>query len=1062
MALGRYTYLPWLRRGVANAITVPATTSSRAAVEVSLAVNDGEATGAPINKTFKLMGPGDILGFHPDLVVRTEPRPWVTDFEPNYLVFIDFYPEDFVWRHTPAPAGSHRLAPWLTLLVLEEGEYEVDRSPGRPLNVSSLRIKDPVRASVVPHDDQLWAWAHVQIAGDVGGSATMPDGTLLQRRLAEAPDSGVSRLICPRRLKPNTAYTAFVVPTFETGRKAGLGIKFNDDAEPGLAIAWRGAAAEHPILYEWYFRTGELGDFEDLVERMVPRPIDKRVGVRDIDIASPGFGMPVVPVAIGTNHHEGVVGLEGALKAPTTEPKPLDPRSHFREEAAKRVNAPADAQEAGESDPVVAPPLYGGWHVLVDRVDPAGAGKWVDDLNLDPRPRAAAGLGARVIQARQEEYMKLAWEQVGEVLAANRRATLFRFAQKAAERSFAKSFAPLPQERFLAVTAPVFARVLGSPATVRAQLAGSRLPEAALSPAFRKLTRPRGLMMKRALPPELRRGAVTALATALNDGRASAAPPPPPVAGPTLGGVADAVGAQQGNATWLARWGWWIFILLIVLAVLAFFAIGGAAGLAVGAAVAIGAAVIAAATVRARRVVDSAANLHIESLTPDAIPATPPPGFALTAPGSTATPAPTPDVAADFGLALRDFATFVAVKPRPIPPRLRFDLVNAHAKVTAAITPSIAFPKRAASVIRIGNLSMLEYAREVYRVPLVPGRAPDIVPVMAYPDLRQAMYRPLAELSNDFLVPNLGLVPPNTISLMLTNPPFIEAYMAGLNHEFARELLWREYPTDCRGTPFRQFWEVGSIPTPGLSARDRAERLKDIRPMHEWRIPTPLGAHDNRGGVAVTEHVVLVIRGDLLKRYPNTIIYAQDAAWSSSPKHADELALYDENGEKALANVVDPHIHYPIFVAPVAPDLTFIGFDAGLDEVRGDPALEETAQARARIRADRLGWFFVLQEVVGETRFGLDEHAPPPGMESDVFWDNLSWDNVSIAADHKLIDLARPFVSKSVPSSEPLKWSPSDGATGADIAAILRQKPVLVAVHARQMLERGKVDEVRT
>ena len=35
---------------------------------------------------------------------------------------------------------------------------------------------------------------------------------------------------------------------------------------------------------------------EDLVERMKPRPVDKRVGVRDIDIANPGFGMPLVPV----------------------------------------------------------------------------------------------------------------------------------------------------------------------------------------------------------------------------------------------------------------------------------------------------------------------------------------------------------------------------------------------------------------------------------------------------------------------------------------------------------------------------------------------------------------------------------------------------------------------------------------------------------------------------------------------------------------------------------------------------------------------------------------------
>ena len=48
------------------------------------------------------------------------------------------------------------------------------------------------------------------------------------------------------------------------------------------------------------------------------------------------------------------------------------------------------------------------------------------------------------------------------------------------------------------------------------------------------------------------------------------------------------------------------------------------------------------------------------------------------------------------------------------------------------------------------------------------------------------MYQPLGEIGDELLVPNLGLVPPNTISLMLTNQPFIEAYMVGLNHEFAQ------------------------------------------------------------------------------------------------------------------------------------------------------------------------------------------------------------------------------------------------------------------------------------
>jgi len=45
-----------------------------------------------------------------------------------------------------------------------------------------------------------------------------------------------------------------------------------------------------------------------------------------------------------------------------------------------------------------------------------------------------------------------------------------------------------------------------------------------------------------------------------------------------------------------------------------------------------------------------------------------------------------------------------------------------------------------------------------------------------------------------------------------------------VTHEFARELLWREYPTDSRGSPFRQFWDVSRVMTPGIVDPERARR----------------------------------------------------------------------------------------------------------------------------------------------------------------------------------------------------------------------------------------------
>ena len=192
--------------------------------------------------------------------------------------------------------------------------------------------------------------------------------------------------------------------------------------------------------------------------------------------------------------------------------------------------------------------------------------------------------------------------------------------------------------------------------------------------------------------------------------------------------------------------------------------------------------------------------------------------------------------------------------------------------------------------------------------------------------------------------------------------------------------------------------------------------------------------------------LVLVVRGDLLKRYPNTIIYAQRAQWSTDPARPNDLALIDETGAVTSADPASPDFRFPLFKAQVEPDIHFIGFNLTPLQVRGGDGLDETAQAKATIPASQLGWFFVLQEVVGEPRFGLDETAASPPDTNK--WDNLSWQNLG---DVKIIDFDKPF-AQAVPGTSPAGdavW----GANAADIAAILYQKPVLVAVHGREMIK---------
>src|SRR5262249_33048125 len=169
-------------------------------------------------------------------------------------------------------------------------------------------------------------------------------------------------------------------------------------------------------------------------------------GLRDRASGRRGCGVDAV-----SNPPDDAVGLEGALLAPTTARKGLASGSDFVPQIAPVLNAPADVRDSGSGDPLVSPPIYGGWHANVDRVDPSQPDRWIEALNLDPRYRAAAGLGARVVRANQERYMRVAWQQIGDVLAVNQRIRRAQLATKAASALYAKSLAPLAPERAVAL-----------------------------------------------------------------------------------------------------------------------------------------------------------------------------------------------------------------------------------------------------------------------------------------------------------------------------------------------------------------------------------------------------------------------------------------------------------------------------------------------------------------------------------------------------------------------------------------------------------------------------------
>ena len=143
--------------------------------------------------------------------------------------------------------------------------------------------------------------------------------------------------------------------------------------------------------------------------------------------------------------------------------------------------------------------------------------------------------------------------------------------------------------------------------------------------------------------------------------------------------------------------------------------------------------------------------------------------------------------------------------------------------------------------------------------------------------------------STELFLPNLNLIEPNSITLLETNQRFIEAYMVGLNHEFARELLWREYPTDQRGS-----YSASSGTSRASSARRATRPMRERAARHPADPPlgaaTPkLGDHDNRerAGPDTRTSSCSCIRGELLKKYPNAVIYAQRARVGAQGRRRD-------------------------------------------------------------------------------------------------------------------------------------------------------------------------------
>lgn len=1106
-----YRFFPWVRRGLSAALPEaagPLPVRALARVKITITPEIVE------EREIRLLGPGDIVGIDPRLIVRTEPRAGIHDFEPNYMAAIEFDAPELPWLFTPAGAGPDgRLQPWIVLIVLDREKVDPPRvTRNRPMPF--IKVPGALPDTELPRLADSWAWAHAQrlvAAGDSGADS---------QEFLETPDLNVSRLVCPRRLAPNRQWLACVVPTFDAGVATGLGVPRANPDSP-LQPAWSPGRSdlELPVYFHWEFETAEAGDFEFLARRLQ----FVRATANDISPEAQRRARVYLGAVDGKADTLALMPADSpASYARVDAPLEMIDRQHPNTSEASQPYAVAVARAtapAVEGTDELLPPIYGDRHARRFTVDPAQMGaRWLDELNLDPRTRLAARFGGDTVRRFQEDLMQAAWAQVGDVLAANAQLSRSRFLALVAQRGIERHVANLPAERFLAVTSVMHGRVRAGDLTVRGRVAATSLADAAFDPALRRLTSPVGRLSRavargfplnqrtvvshalaRGIAQALQRSEVAVdpsvtprdgisglrlaalvteqqpvtpgmrwtagpgaegatfdaaiLSRAAGDTTASVAPRPDLA---TVGVLTESHLKSLASAAQTTGQSYQSVMEQVMSAARSapdatYFAFQRASVFEPQRLVAIEQSWEGALSVfdfeKGTRTqlftVDSSVSQDAAALT-QVVASTP--RMALATGEHTArveTVAGRPDIrftirenrfASSHVPVVRRAANLLnAIFPSPsveiagsrVPAEEKlFDVVipaplrdaTAIANVSAALNQlgraqpaAVAEPvfikadMRAAEGGMADGVLLAIQPQQTFRArvsSMVKAplwlRAPDadvLDPIVLAPVFSVSFAELLARTAPDrFLPPDLDL-PDEAITVLRTNPRFVGAFMVGANHEMNRELIWRTYPSDGRGTPAKRFWNWFE------------PSRRDVDAIHAWLEPGPLVARVLNG----VAQVVLVIRGRLLRRYPNTIVLA----WRAQRRGA--LAAVPD--DPLIRRTV---LREPSFKTLVEPDIALVGFDL---------TVQEFASAD-----DPLGWYIVLQEPITEPRFGLDEPGTPAGRRHSR--NDLNWSSTGVVSGGHLAAVGGVLAGSR---------------TSADIANRLLQRPVRVAIHSTQI-----------
>jgi hypothetical protein len=329
-------------------------------------------------------------------------------------------------------------------------------------------------------------------------------------------------------------------------------------------------------------------------------------------------------------------------------------------------------------------------------------------------------------------------------------------------------------------------------------------------------------------------------------------------------------------------------------------------------------------------------------------------------------------------------------QPRPLPPGIAD--VDLSGVLVEAVVYVPAVP--------------LEPVREI-PAPVAPVDTTAIPTGHFSPRFGRPMSEPLAERYPELMLPGAGSIAPDGALLVESDPAFLEAFLVGANQELNYELLWRGLRADARATAFRRFW-------------GHADGSDDIDDIRKWDTASAVGTHVKTG-----TSMILLVRSELVRRYPSVLVAAVPGAWNVSGVRSDGTR----------SPVKDPaRLVLPAFRGRIGADVLYAGFSR--------PSLADAIGATTP--AGPPGWFFLLSENPGEPRFGLD----PSAGTAPVTRATLSWEHLSPAPD-------RPYApAASFPAVPDAAFTPQN-ATAATMANLVRQRPFRAFLHASLLVRLG-------